>query len=146
TFLRNSPSELWVIPGMEVQTKEEIHLICLFPQLEPAMEWGRTVRALLPSVRNQKEYFGPQIILDEKGEPHGEEELLLLNSVGLSLEATVTKVRHLGGIIYPAHIERPAFSIISQIGFIPADLEFKVLEISPRSSLQRISRQYADYT
>lgn len=146
TFLRNSPSELWVIPGMEVQTKEEIHLICLFPQLEPAMEWGRTVRALLPSVRNQKEYFGPQIILDEKGEPHGEEELLLLNSVGLSLEETVTKVRNLGGIIYPAHIERPAFSIISQIGFIPADLEFKVLEISPRSSLQRISRQYADYT
>jgi len=145
-FLRNRPPELWVIPGMEVQTKEEIHLICLFPCLERAMEWGRRVRALLPPVMNEKEYFGPQIILDEKGETCGEEELLLLNSISLSLEETVAQVRSLGGIIYPAHIDRPAFSIISQIGFIPAALEFKVLEISPRASLEQFSRQYPDYT
>lgn len=145
-FLRQYPPELWVIPGMEVQTKEEIHLICLFPSLEPAMEWGRTVRSLLPPVRNDKGYFGPQVILDEKGVSCGEEELLLLNSISLSLEETVAQVRSLGGLIYPAHIDRPAFSIISQIGFIPAALEFKVLEISPRTSLERISRQYPDYT
>ncbi|NLY90774.1 MAG: PHP domain-containing protein [Firmicutes bacterium] len=145
-FLRCCPPEIWVIPGMEVQTKEEIHLICLFPGLEPAMEWGRTVRALLPPVRNEKGYFGPQIILDERGKISGEEELLLLNSIGLSLEETVVQVRNLGGIIYPAHIDRPAFSINSQIGFIPATLEFRVLEISARTSWEQTSRQHPGYT
>ena len=145
-FLRLCPPELWVIPGMEVQTKEEIHLICLFPRLEPAMEWGKTVRALLPSIKNEKGYFGSQIILNENGAADGEEEVLLLNSIDLSLEETVAQVRRLGGLIYPAHINRPAFSIISQIGFIPEGLEFKVLEISPRACVEQLGQQYPDYT
>ena len=144
-FLKNRPPELWVIPGMEVQTKEEIHLVCLFPSLEPAMAWGEMVRRLLPSVGNDQGYFGNQIILDETGEPVGEEERLLLNSINLSLTETVTRVRSLGGIIYPAHIDRPAFSITSQIGFLPPEPVFKVLEISPRSVLEKIKPQYAGY-
>ena len=144
-FLRNCPPGLWVIPGMEVQTKEEIHLVCLFPELEAAMEWGRTVRALLLPVKNRKTYFGSQIILDESGKPGGEEELLLLNSITLSLEETVARVRRLGGVIYPAHIDRPAFSILSQIGFLPQNPAFAALEISPRASLAKMRQQYPDH-
>ncbi len=144
-FLRNCPPGLWVIPGMEVQTKEEIHLVCLFPELEAAMEWGRTVRALLVPVENSKTYFGLQIILDESGKPCGEEELMLLNSIALSLAETVGQVRGLGGVIYPAHIDRPAFSICSQIGFLPPDPVFNVLEISPRAPLAKMRQQYPDH-
>lgn len=141
-FLRNCPPGLWVIPGMEVQTKEEIHLVCLFPELEAAMEWGRTVRAFLTPLKNKTTYFGQQIILDKHGKPCGEEEILLLNSIALSLEETVVQVRRLGGVIYPAHIDRPAFSILSQIGFLPAEPTFSFLEISPRAPLAKMRQEY----
>jgi PHP family Zn ribbon phosphoesterase len=144
-FLKNCPPELWVIPGMEVQTKEEIHLVCLFPSLEPAMAWGEQVRRLLPPVENKKGYFGNQTILGETGGPVGEENRLLLNSIILSLTETVDQVRSLGGIIYPAHIDRPAFSITSQIGFLPPEPVFTLLEVSPRSVLEKIRRQYTDH-
>ncbi len=145
-FLRHCPPGLWVIPGMEVQTKEEIHLVCLFPELDAAMEWGRKVRTLLPSVKNKKTYFGSQTILDGNGKPRGEEELLLLNSIPLSLGETVFQVRRLGGVIYPAHIDRSAFSIISQIGFLPSSPTFTALEISPRVPLAKLRQQYPEHT
>lgn len=145
-FLRLCPPELWVIPGMEVQTKEEIHLVCLFPELEAAMEWGRAVRTLLPPVKNKQCLFGPQIVLDEHGKACGEEELFLINSISLSLDETVRKVRNLGGVIYPAHIDRPAFSLLAQIGFLPSEPAFSVLEISPRTPWGKIHERYPDHT
>lgn len=144
-FLRNCPPGLWVIPGMEVQTKEEIHLVCLFPELEAAMEWGRIVRNLLPPVPRINTHVGPQIILDENGKPCDEEELLLLNSIPLSLAETVAQVRGLNGVVYPAHIDRPAFSILSQIGFLPTDPAFSILEISPRAPLAKMQQQYPEH-
>ncbi|NLW55384.1 MAG: histidinol phosphatase [Firmicutes bacterium] len=131
---------------MEVQTKEEIHLICLFPELEPAMEWGRIVRQHLPPVKNRPDYFGPQQILSATGEIAGEEPILLLNSISLSLEATIKAVHKLGGVIYPAHIDRPSFSILSQLGFPPSNLELRLLEVSGRADLPRLTAELAGYS
>jgi PHP family Zn ribbon phosphoesterase len=144
-FLHSAPPGLWVIPGMEVQTKEEIHMICLFPELEQAMEWGRVVRQHLPPVKNRPDYFGPQQILSVAGEIVGEEPLLLLNSISLSLEETIQAVHRLGGVIYPAHIDRPSFSIISQLGFLPPNLELKLVEISGRADRKQWAAKLPGY-
>ncbi len=145
-FLHSAPPEIWVIPGMEVQTKEEIHMVCLFPGLEQAMEWGRVVRQHLPPLQNRPDYFGPQQILSLTGEIVGEETVLLLNSISLSLEETIDAVRRLEGVIYPAHIDRPSYSIISQLGFLPPKLELKLLEVSGRADLKQLSAKFAGYT
>ena len=145
-FLRSAPKELWVIPGMEVQTKEEIHMVCLFPGLEQAMEWGRIVHALLPPIPNQKNYFGEQNILNEQGGIVGEEPILLLNSISLSVEETVSAVRSIGGEIYPAHVDRPSFSILSQLGFLPANVDIKVLEISQKADKLKIIMEHKGYS
>lgn len=145
-FMHSAPKGLWVIPGMEVQTKEEVHLICLFPELRQAMEWGRIVRNHLPPVKNKQDYFGQQQIITVTGETVGEEKILLLNSISFSLEETIREVRRLGGVIYPAHIDRPSFSILSQLGFVPPNLELKVLEVSGRADPAKFTSTFKGYS
>ena len=106
-------------------------MVCLFPGLEEAMDWGELVKKHLPPVQNRPEFFGEQTVVDAEGNTTGQEEILLLNSVSLSLEEVVKLVTERGGLVYPAHCRRPSFSIYSQLGVVPACLPQKVLEISP---------------
>ena len=129
---------LKVIPGMEVQTREEIHLLTLFPDWPPAAAWDEEVREHLPDVRNDPEIFGDQPIVDEGGTILGFEERLLLNSIDLSLEDVKRRVEGLGGVVIPSHFDKGSFSLISQLGLIPEDMELEALEISRRSQFQEV--------
>lgn len=144
-FLSSPPQDLWVIPGMEVQTREEVHLVCLFPGLEPAMTWGAAVKKSLPPITNRPEYFGEQTLVNEEGKCMGEEKTLLLNSTAFSLEEVVQQVAGLGGLVYPAHITRPSFSLLSQLGMIPPCFKRKVLEITPRDDKKTLQKEYPGY-
>jgi len=119
-----------VLPGMEVQTREEVHLICLFDTLEQASAWQEEVYAHLPRMKNREEVFGTQIVLDAEGNPVGHNDRLLLTSISLSVDEVVRRVHRLNGLCIPAHVDRPAYSIISNLGFIPPDLEIAGVEIS----------------
>jgi PHP family Zn ribbon phosphoesterase len=144
-FLASPPKDLWVIPGMEVQTKEEVHMVCLFPGLEEAMDWGELVKKHLPPVNNRPEFFGEQTVVDAEGNSIGQEEILLLNSVSLSLEEVVKLVTERNGLVYPAHCRRPSFSIYSQLGVVPSCLPKKVLEISPGDNRAVLEKEYPGY-
>jgi hypothetical protein len=119
-----------VWPGMEVQSREEVHLLCLFDTLEQALRWQETVYASLPPLKNRPEIFGEQVVLAADGEPIGYNERLLATSTSLSVEEVVRGVRALGGLCVPAHVDRPMYSIIANLGFIPADLDIPGVEIS----------------
>jgi len=119
-----------VWPGMEVQSREEVHLLCLFDTLEQALRWQETVYASLPPLKNRPEVFGEQVVLAADGEPIGYNERLLATSTSLSVEEVVRGVRALGGLCVPAHVDRPMYSIIANLGFIPADLDIPGVEIS----------------
>lgn len=119
-----------VLPGMEVQTREEVHLLCLFDTLEQVAYWQDEVYAHLPDLKNKEDVFGAQVVLDAAGEPVGYHDRLLLTSTAFSLEEAVQGVRALGGICIPAHVDRPAYSIIANLGFIPPGLEIAGVEIS----------------
>ena len=115
---------------MEVQSREEAHLLCLFDTLEAALAWQRVVYASLPPLKNKPAVFGEQVILAEDGEPIGYNERLLATSTSLSVDEVVRGVAELGGLCIPAHVDRPAYSVIASLGFIPPDLDIPGVEIS----------------
>ena len=133
-------SGLYVLPGMELQTLEEVHLLCLFDTLEQLDSWQKVVDDALPDVPNNIEYFGEQFVVDEQGEFIRREERLLLNSAEISLEHASEQVRALGGLAIPAHINRKANGLIEVLGLIPPG--FEALEISRHISPQAARKQY----
>lgn len=131
-------SGIFVIPGMEVQTQEEVHVICLFPTIESCLSWQKIVYAALPQQPNRSEIFGSQPIMDSLGQIVGEVDQMLLLSTGISLEDVVEQVTSLGGICIPAHVDRPSFSVIATLGFIPDDLPIQAVEISRHSTVEEV--------
>jgi PHP family Zn ribbon phosphoesterase len=130
-----------VLPGMEVQTREEVHMLCLFDALEQADRWQEEVYAHLPRLKNKPEVFGTQIVLDAQGEPVGMNDRLLATSTSFSVDEVVQKVQGLNGLCIPCHVDRPAYSLIANLGFIPPDLPIKGVEIShlvgPKEAYER---------
>jgi 3',5'-nucleoside bisphosphate phosphatase len=123
---------LVVWPGMELQTREEVHLLCLFNQLGCCEEWQSVVRQHLPDLQNREEFFGPQFVVDASGDWRRTETQLLSVSADLGLEEAAAQVKELGGIVIPAHVDRPSFSLMVNLGFVPSGLKADALEVSSR--------------
>jgi len=123
-------TDIIVLPGMEVQTREEVHLVCLFDTLEQVAEWQKQVYAHLPPLKNREKVFGVQVVLDAQGEPTGYNDRLLITSTSFSIDQAVKRARELNGLCVPAHVDRPAFSVVANLGFVPPDLDIPGVEIS----------------
>jgi len=123
-------SGIFVVPGMEVQTREEVHLVCLFPSLEACHSWQELVYQSLPAQSNNPGIFGCQPIMDSQGLILRELERMLLVSTGMSVESAADAVNGLDGICIPAHVDRPSFSLVATLGFVPEGLPVRAMEIS----------------
>lgn len=117
------------IPGMELCTSEEVHIVCLFYTLEDALSFSEYVKSTMPPIKNKPSVFGEQLICDENDIVVGQEETLLVTASGISTERVVKKVAEYNGICYPAHIDRSSFSILSNLGTIDEYFGFKCAEI-----------------
>ena len=135
---------LIVIPGMEIETQEEVHMLSLFPSIEAAEEMEKIVKEHLPKVENKTEIFGNQYYMDENDEITGEEKYLLVNATTLDLYETTRAVKEVGGVIIPAHIDRPSYSIISNLGFIPPDIKFPTVEVSGKAT-EEFRQNFSSY-
>ena len=133
---------LKVLPGMEVQTSEEVHILCLFDTSEQIRAWQATVYDRLPSDRNRPEVFGAQYVVDAAGDYLWENERLLLTSVAMSVDNVVAEVRALGGLPIAAHVDRPSFSLLGNLGFVPEGLDLAGLEISRRQTVEGFREAY----
>jgi len=106
--------------GLEANTREEVHVLCLFDRLEAALDFGEWAYGRLPPVPHDPERFGDQAAVD------ADEVLLegpgkyLGNALDLGIDELGAPVRARGGILVPAHVDRPAFSMTSQLGFVVA--------------------------
>jgi len=129
-------SGLVVLAGMELQTREEIHLIAVFDEYDTAYEMQLMIYDLLPPVTNDVEFWGDQVVVDGEDNIIRSEERLLINSAGISIEDAVSWIKSHGGVAIASHIDSPTFSIISQLGFIPADIPFDALEIRDRGKAE----------
>lgn len=121
---------IWVIPGMELTTAEEIHMVCLFPKLENAMEFDQYVYEQLADLANDPAIFGDQLILDAQDEPVGTVEKLLVNATSIEISQLPELVKQYEGICYPAHIDRSSYSVLSNLGFLPPECGFTTLEVA----------------
>ena len=133
-------SGLQVLPGMELQTREEVHMLCLFDTIEQIESWQARVDTLLPNRPNNIDYFGEQFVVDQSGEFIRREERLLLNSVNIGLEDAAREVTALGGLAIPAHVDRRANGLIELLGLVPAG--FTALEISRHIQPEAAVRKY----
>ncbi len=131
-----------VLPGMEVQSREEVHLLCYFASPDRVLAFQEGIYEHLKG-KNRPDFFGQQVIMDEKDRVKGFNDRLLIGSVELSVEQIVNMATSLGGRVVPAHIDRKTYSIISNLGFIPPGLDIKSVEVSKRGSVAGLLRQYS---
>jgi predicted metal-dependent phosphoesterase TrpH len=125
-----------VLPGMEICSREEVHLVTLFKKIDDALEMQEFIYAHLPG-KNEPEVFGHQVVADEHDQVLGENTRLLIGATQLSLHDIVDKAHHLSGICISSHVDRPSYSLISQLGFIPEDLHLDAVEVSYRVPLDK---------
>jgi len=123
---------LHVLPGMELQTVEEVHMLCLFDTVAQCQKWQDEVCQKLPPLQNKEEVFGSQFVVDATGEWIRTKGRLLATSTEMTLEEVATKVHLLGGVVIPAHVDRPSFSLFSNLGFLPDHLQVDAMEVTSR--------------
>jgi PHP family Zn ribbon phosphoesterase len=137
-------SRIHVIPGMELSTREEVHLLCLFHQLVHLVAFQKIVTQHTPPGENDPDFFGPQYIVNEKNEVLREDRRLLILSTDIQLQQAIHLVQAHAGIAIPAHVDRKTYSLINQLGFLPPALKFPALEISWEGKLDTLLSQFPE--
>lgn len=122
---------LVVLPGMEAESKEEVHVVCLFPGVDEALAWQRIAYSALPDAANSEEHFGAQLVMDSAGRVVKKVSRLLSCSLAMTFEDITVCVSELGGICIASHIDRPAYSLGRQLGFVPEGAKLLAVELSP---------------
>jgi PHP family Zn ribbon phosphoesterase len=126
------------IAGIELSTEEDIHLVCLFEELEDAMKFDAVLEEHLLPIDNRPEIFGEQLILNANDEPIGEVQKLLISPTDLPIDEAIKLARSYGAHVHPAHIDRESNGIIAILGDIPSEYGFKIFEMRDRSNAERI--------
>lgn len=123
---------IFVLMGAEVTTREEVHCLTFFENDEKLLEFQNYLDKHLPAIPNNTEKFGYQVVVDENDMILDQVESLLISAIDQSINQVEQIVHSLGGLFIPAHIDRPSFSITSQLGFIPDNLAIDAIEISAK--------------
>jgi predicted metal-dependent phosphoesterase TrpH len=135
------------IPGMEVATREEVHLLALFATVADVMVFQGAVYGRLEG-ENDEEAFGLQVVANEEDEVLGFCSRLLIGATDLPIDDTVRRIHDLGGLAIASHIDREAYSIVGQLGFVPPDLALDGLEVSVRATqddVRGVREAYPDF-
>ncbi len=130
------------LPGMELTTSEEVHVLCYFPSLDAAMDFDSYVSAHLPDIPNRPALFGDQLICDEEDQILGTEERLLISATDISFDAVFDLVSRYDGIMVPAHINKPSTSLLGNLGFIPENSRFSCAEVKNEADWPLLQQQY----
>ena len=143
---RNAPafkeccSRQGIVPlfGMEVTSIEEAHVVCIFEDTPGALDFGEYIESRLPEVRGSSSTGGDQVYVDAEENILGQVNKLLIAATDISIDQIVTMVHERNGIVFPAHIDRPAFSIVMQLGFLP-ELPYDAVEcVNPNCGIDTL--------
>lgn len=131
-----------VVPGMELCTAEEIHVICLMPDCSAAQDFSELVQEHSPYYANRAEIFGEQLLMDENDEVTGHEDRLLIAASAIPATAVKRLVEGFGGICFPAHIEKDSYSILSVLGGWPEECGFLAAELQDPAQRDNVFAQF----
>jgi len=118
-----------VLAGMEINSREEVHALAIFGQVSQAFAMQEIVYHSLEGV-NRPEFFGEQVRANEFDEVEGFNDRLLIGAVDLGLEEIVREIHRLGGLCIASHVDRPSYSLLSQLGFVPPGVHLDAVEVS----------------
>ncbi len=137
-------SKILVLPGIEVTTQEEVHLLALFGNIEQAFILQNYIYQNLPG-ENDEESFGLQVVVNEKDEVLGFNKKLLIGATTLPLKEILKFIHSIDGLAVASHIDKENFSIISQLGFIPENIELDGLEVSALANYKEFIDKYPSF-
>lgn len=126
---------LMVIPGMEVQTKEEVHVLCYFKDLKTIEAFNLYLESYRLKIPNRPEKFGEQAVLNEEDEKIQEYPYALIISLNIPLDHLLDQVYKMGGVAIPAHINKGSNSLLKHLGFIPDRLKSHTMEVFRKSPI-----------
>ena len=130
------------IAGLELTTSEDIHIVCLFEELDSALKFDEYLQTRRVFIKNRVEVFGEQLILNAEDEIIGTDEHLLSNATTISLDEAPELVKSYGGICYPAHIDRDSNGIIAILGTLPPTPDFNCVEIRSEEKIREYTLKY----
>ena len=130
------------IAGMELTTSEDIHLVCLFENIDSALNFDRYLQERRVLFKNRADIFGEQLIMNGKDEVIGEDEHLLSNATTISLDEAPDLIKSYGGVCYPAHIDRDANGIIAILGTVPPTPDFNAYEMRDGNRISEYKEKY----
>jgi 3',5'-nucleoside bisphosphate phosphatase len=132
---------IFTLCGAEVTTREETHCLAFFENIDSLAAFQQYLEDHLPPIKNNPDKFGYQVVVDEQEQIIRQVEYLLISALDQTIDQVQQKVHSLGGLFIPAHIDRPRYSLTSQLGFVPPGIKADALEVSkhasPREMLQR---------
>lgn len=130
------------LPGMELTTTEEVHVLCYFQNLADAMDFDRYVSSHLPDIPNRPVLFGDQLICDEEDRIISQENRLLISATDIPFDAVYDLVTQYHGIMVPAHINKASTSLLGNLGFIPERSRFSCVEIKNEADWPKLQEQF----
>ncbi len=133
---------IFTLCGAEVTTREEVHCLAFFENVDTLAQFQQYLDEHIAKVKNNPKYFGHQVVVDEEEMIVEEVEHLLISALDQSLEQIQRKVHELDGLFIPAHIDRPKYSLTSQLGFVPPDIKADALEISRHTSKEEVLKKF----
>jgi predicted metal-dependent phosphoesterase TrpH len=136
---------LKVYPGMEITSREEVHTLALFEYIQDAYAMQYEIYKYLPDIISERE-SKDQVIANENDEVEGYCSKSLFSAVDKNIDYIVNLIHQHNGLAVAAHIDRPSFSVISQLGFIPETLDYDALEISPITGIEKAKTIYKEYS
>ena len=137
-------SGITIIPGIELETAEEIHVLCLFDTLAQLQSIEKIVDINLPDYKNNEDFFGSQLVVDKSGNFLRKEERLLHTASRLTIFQAQKEVLKLNGLFIPAHVEREENGMLPRLGGVPPELNLSIVEVSSYESVPAVRKLWPD--
>lgn len=141
---RGRRKQLTVVPGMEIESVEDVHILSLFPDIDSCMAVEAEIKEKLPFIENKEHIFGRQLLMNSADEITGKIDSLLITATGLSIEEIFGIVDGAGGIAIPAHVDRDSYSILSNLGAVPENLPVINIELSGTCDMESFLSEYPE--
>ncbi len=139
-----SKAGLIFLPAVEVETMEEIHVLCLFPTVDDAFRFDEEVlRLSLPDIDNDERIFGKQIIMDINDEPVATDLRYLINATTIDIDNIAKLVDSYNGVAVPAHIDKSTKSLISMLGMADRSMGFNTFELSKNAPADYVQNEFS---
>lgn len=135
---------LKVLPGIEAESAEGVHMLCLFDSADDAESMQELIYSTLPDLPNLADKLGDQMVVTAEAEFVRYNERLLLASTSLSIDEIAQAAKDRNGLAIPAHVDRRAYGLFGVLGFMPEESDFPVVEISKNITVENARLQYPD--